>query len=224
MSGKQEQAFREGADGKLYFSYNLGAEYLLRPTFAQPFIYRVASCEFDEERETEYFCIECAGELLPSRFTVERLKLLLGQLPNEKVAEGEPVEIPLLVEEVRAYFAVKRQEVNGANAEANKKLKGTEYYSHAATVRKNTELLYLAESNGETEKAAEFEKKLQELRAAQAKILSDRKIDLRVLTKAAECKLCGDSGIVGDRICDCARAISDKIKTFNAKKRLSAKK
>lgn len=224
MTDVQERAFREGADGKLYFSYNLGAEYLLRPTFAQPFIYRVASCEFDEECETEYYQIESAGELLPSRFTVERLKLLLGQLPNEKVTEGEPVEIPLLVEEVRAYFAVKRQEVNGANAEANRKLKGAAYYSYAAVIRKNTELLYLAESNGETEKAAEYEKKLQELKAAQAKILSDKKIDLRVLTKAADCKLCGDSGIVGNKICDCARDLSDKIKLFNAKKRLNAKK
>lgn len=211
---------RLGADGKLYFKYNKGAEYELHPQFADPFRYLVLSCELDEQTETEYYRIESAGEELPARFSVSQLEFMLSHRPCEQVSVGEPVELPLLAEEVKAFFAAKRKDVNKANAAENAKLKGTAYFSIDTAKRSITENLRLFRSVGD-ERAAALEKKLQELSAEQEKILTEKGIDLKVLTKTPDCKECGDSGMKDGRICACALAMADKIKAYNAEVRLS---
>ena len=83
-----------------------------------------------------------------------------------------------------------------------------------------TERLRLARASGEADKIEELEKKLKELESSQSKILANKGVDICVLTKAANCKVCGDSGIVGDKICECAFKLTDKIKAFNAAARV----
>lgn len=216
----RKQAHRVGEDGILYFTYNQGAEYELHPKFADTFRYLVLSCEFDEPTETEYYRIESAGKELPARFSVNQLEFLLSRIPCEQVSAGEPVELPLLAEEVKAFFAVKRKEVNKANAAENTKLKGTSYFSIDTAKRNISENLRLFRSVGD-ERAAALEKKLKELSAEQEKILTEKGIDLKVLTKTPDCKECGDSGIKDGKICTCARNLTVQIKAFNAAKRLS---
>ena len=86
------------------------------------------------------------------------------------------------------------------------------------TVREN---LSYYKSIGDDVQTAELEKRLAELEAEQSKILSDKGVDVRILTKATDCPLCNDLGMKDGCICDCALAIADKIKAYNADRRRS---
>lgn len=88
MSDKQ--ARRIGADGKLYFTYNLKAEYEMRPPFSTPFNYRVIGVEFDEPTETEYYRIESAGEELPARFPLRSLKYFSRSSRTQRLPRANP--------------------------------------------------------------------------------------------------------------------------------------
>lgn len=222
MSDKQ--ARRIGADGKLYFKYNLKAEYEMRPPFSDPFKYRVIGVEFDEATETEYYRIESAGEELPARFSVAQVEILFAQLPHAEVAEGEPVELPLLLEEVKAFYAAKRSEAKKANVRENEKLKGTSWNAYMQTVKSLKENLCYAVSIHDEEQTATLGNRIAQLETEMQQLLTARNVDERILRKIADCPLCHDTGVKDGKICDCARVMNDKIKTFNALKRLIAAK
>lgn len=219
---ERKQAYKQGEDGRLYFTFNLGAEYTLRPRFGESFKYLICECEWDEATETEYFRINSAGKELPTRFTVRQVEFMLGQLLYEQTAAGKAVELPLLVEEVKAFYAAKRSEHKKANVRENEKLIGTAWNTNLKAIKGVKENLCYAVSQNNAQKVQTLGAKLAELEAEQEKILSDKDVDYRILTKAADCKECGDTGITGGRICACAIGNADKIKLYNALKRLSA--
>lgn len=220
MTNKQER--RVGADGKLYFTFNLGAVYELRPHFGKAFTYRVIKCEFDEATETEYFYIESAGEELPNRYTVQQLNFMLAQLPHEQTVEGEPIELPLLTEEVKAFYAAKRSELKKANVRENEKLKGTTWDSNQKAVKALKEKLCYTVSENDKEQTVLIGNKIKELEAEMERLLKAKGVDERILRKVPDCPLCCDTGFVDGKLCDCARRNEQKIKTFNALKRLVA--
>ncbi len=219
-----KQARRIGADGKLYFTYNLKAEYEMRPPFSTPFNYRVIGVEFDEPTETEYYRIESAGEELPARFSVAQLEILFAQLPHTEIAEGEPVELPLLLEEVKAFYAAKRSEAKKANVRENEKLKGTSWNSYLQAVKSLKDNLCYAVSLHDEVQAVALGNRITELETQMQQLLTAKNVDERILRKVADCPLCKDTGVKDGKICDCARVMGDKIKTFNALKRLIAAK
>lgn len=221
MTDKKQER-REGADGRLYFTYNLNAEYEMRPPYSDVFNYRIVECEFDELTETEYFRIESAGEELPARYSVSQLKFMLAQLPYEQTVEGEPFELPLLLEEVRAFFGEKFKQLKKANVRENDKLKGTKYEANKQTLADLRENLRFRRANGDQDRANELQANLTKLEAEQQKILTEKGIDVRILTKATDCLICNDTGISPDgKICTCARALAGKIKAYNAELRLA---
>ncbi len=217
MSKKNE--YKVGADGKLYFKYNQGAEYNVIPPVGAPFTYKFLTCEWDELTKKEYYRIESAGKELPARFSVMQIEFMLCRLPCVQTAEGKAVELPLLEEEVKAFYAAKRKEMKKANVTANTKLDGTAYRKNLTEIKAITENLHYCRANGDTAKVAELEKKLGELEAEQQKILTEKGVDERVLRKQSECRECGDVGIKEGRICVCALAIADKIKAYNSELR-----
>ena len=218
---EQKRAFREGADGKLYFTYNKGAAYELKPACRDPFTYKILSCELDELVGKEYYRLESAGAELPARFSVNQVEFMLAQLPCTKTEEGEPLELPLLQEEVREFYAKKRKELSKINLAENAKLKGTEWNKNLQARAKTLEELYYYRSKGNAEKVTEFEKQLEKIEAELKKLLDEKGVDLKVLTKKADCSICGDSGIIDGDICACARDMTAAIKSYCAAKRLA---
>ncbi len=206
-------------DGRLYFNYHVGAELEFTTAAGKRFRLRIVDCEY--ENGTEYYFLESAGKLLPTRFSVDKLKKQLTAAPYEVIDEGELQELPLLVEEVQLYYQERIKELNFDNAEANKKLNGTEYKSLVRAASSLKKRLMLAEADGREEDAAQIRKDLSENEAKRSKILADKGIDYKVLTKVKDCEICGDTGIVDGKICECALERTEQIKAFNAALRLA---
>lgn len=219
MTNNRER--REGADGKLYFTFNQGAEYKFAPPFCSSFTHKIIACEFDDKSESEYFRIESAGKELPRRFSVAEIKLMQAQFPHELTDEGEPVELPLLLEEVREYFAAKAKLLAKANVAENAKLKGTKWNANNQAIAAATESLRFERANGNAAKADELQATLEKLETEQKKILTDKHVDVLILHKVPACKICNDTGIIEGKICECARKSTAAIKSYCAAKRLA---
>lgn len=214
-----KSAYKVGADGKIYFKYNQGAEYTVIPPVGAPFTYKVLTCEWDEHSKKEYYRIESAGKELPARFSVMQVEFMLCRLPCEQKSEGKVVELPLLEEEVKAFYAAKRKEIKKANVAANAKLDGTAYRKNLTEIKTIKENLRYYRANGDETKVAELEASLNKIEETQRKILADKGVDEKILRKQAECTECCDVGIKEGRICACALDIADKIKAYNAELR-----
>lgn len=217
----QKQTYKQGENGRLYFTYNLGAGYEMRPPIGEAFNVRIIECEFDDDTEAEFYRIESAGKELPMRYSAKQLEFMLRQLPCEEIEAGELVEIPLLLEEVKAYFAAKLSERKKANVKENEKLKGTAYNSNLKAIKNITERLRYYKTSGDPVRAKELEEALKKIEAEQATLLDDKKVDARVLRKVPDCSECCDIGILNGEICACAYEIAEKIKAYNAAKRIA---
>lgn len=208
-----------GEDGRLYFNYPLGAEYEFTTAARKRFSLRIVDCEY--EGGTEYYYLESAGKILPTRFSVEKLEKQLAAMPYETICEGERQELPLLLEEVESYFAERTKERNFANVEANKQLNGTDYRKLVNAQSGIRRRLMLAEADGREDDIVNIKKELEQNAAARGKILAAKNIDYKVLTKVPDCPICGDTGIVDGEICECALERAEQIKAYNAALRLS---
>lgn len=144
-----------------------------------------------------------------------------AQFPHELTDEGEPVELPLLLEEVREYFAAKAKLLAKANITENAKLKGTKFNANLQAIAAAKESLRFEQANGNVAKTDKLQTTLEKLKAEQKKILTDKHVDELILHIVPACKICNDTGIAEGKICECALAIADKIKAFNAALRLS---
>lgn len=210
-----------GEDGGLYFNYAVGAEYVFRAAGVE-FSQRIIACEYENGKE--YYRLESAGKLLPTRFSVPELEILLARLPYVQTAEGEREKLPLLKEEVKEYFAQMYKERNFANAKENEKLKGTEHgklNNAYGTLKKK---LMLAQADDRTADIAEIKKQMQENEAAREKIIKDKNVDKALLIKKIICEKCNDTGLIGEEICACAIARTEQIKAYNAALRRAARK
>lgn len=221
MATVNTPAYRIGEDGKLYFTYNQGAEYTVTPPIIAPLVYRIAVCEFDETTKKEYYRIQSAGADLPARFSVQQVNLMLSQYPCTQTAAGEPQELPLLLDEVQQFYTKKRKELNKANKAENAKLKGTAWNKNLQARAAALDNLDFYRSQGNAAKVAELEKKLAEIEAELNKILTDKGVDLKILTKQSDCEVCNDTGVLDGQICECARKLTPAIKLYCAAKRLA---
>ncbi len=220
MATVNTPAYRIGEDGKLYFTYNQGAEYTVTPPIIAPLVYRIAVCEFDETTKKEYYRIQSAGAELPARFSVQQVDLMLSQYPCT-ITAGEPQELPLLLEEVQEFFTKKRKELSKANKAENQKLKGTEWNKNLQARAAALDNLDFYRSQGNAAKVVELEKKLAKIEAELKKILTDKGVDLKILTKQSDCDICNDTGVIDGQICACARPMANAIKLYCAAKRLA---
>lgn len=207
-----------GDDGRLYFNYPVGAEYEFRNSAGARFSLRIVACEYEDGKE--YYYLVSAGRELPARFSVEKLEIQLNAMPYEIISEGERQELPLLMEEVQTYYREKSKELNFANVQANEKLNGTNYKKLIQLNAKLNKRLWLAQSDGREDDAAEIMKLIQENTAACMKIIEDKGVDINALTKQRKCVFCRDTGVVNGAICICAIDNAESIKAFNAALRL----
>lgn len=221
MAAVISPAYRIGDNGKLYFKFNQGAEYTVTPLIDKPFVYKILSCKLDELTGKEYYRIQSAGKELPSRFSIQQVELLLAKYPCTTTAAGEPQELPLLLDEVQQFYTKKRKELSKANKAENAKLKGTEWNKNLQARAAALDNLDFYRSQGNAAKVAELEKKLAEIEAELNKILTDKGVDLKILTKQSDCEVCNDTGVIDGQICACARPMANAIKLYCAAKRLA---
>lgn len=221
MAAVISPAYRIGDNGKLYFKFNQGAEYTVTPLIDKPFVYKILSCKLDELTGKEYYRIQSAGKELPTRFSIQQVELLLAKYPCKQTAAGEPQELPLLLEEVQQFYTKKRKELSKANKAENQKLKGTEWNKNLQARAAALDNLDFYRSQGNAAKVVELEKKLAEIEDELKKILTDKGVDLKILTKQSDCDICNDTGVIDGQICACARPMANAIKLYCAAKRLT---
>ncbi|MDE6356936.1 MAG: hypothetical protein K2L67_06830 [Clostridia bacterium] len=221
MADKQEH--KEAENGRLYFTFNRGAEFKFKPPYSREFTHKITACELDEATEAEFYRIESEGDELPTRFSAAQIAFMLAQLPHEQTAEGEPLELPLLADEVKAFYGAKLNELKKANVAENAKLKGTAWNKNLQLSKSLSESLQFYKESGDTAKVKELEAQLAKIEAAQKKLLTDKHVDVLILHKVPACKICNDTGIIEGKICECARKSTAAIKSYCAAKRLANK-
>lgn len=211
-----------GQDGRLYFSYNLNEVFCFFPIVGEPFDLTIIGCIFENGKE--YYQLSGQSNALASRYSKKELEEMFRALDHDIVEEGTPTELPLLEEEVRTYYAAKLTRLHAANAEANKKLKDTDYNklrNKRYSLQRN---LRMAIADDEADEVLSgLKEEIAKIAAKEDKIIDEQGIDKRILTKVKECPLCDDTGIMdGGEICECALKRVEAIKKYNAMLRLES--
>lgn len=219
-----------GMNGRLYFNYCLGAEFLCEevqqlkagfqtaPQF-RCFVYKVERCEYIGGRE--YYYISRDGRALSSPFTVNRLHYVLHFFQIDELAAGTRQELPLTTEEIRIYFAARKAQFEARQSEAYNTLKNIPRY--AALDRRQTQLciqIGYAEARGAD--AADLEAEHRNITEEINAICTAEGINPKYLREQERCPLCGGTGLtVTGAPCSCALKLEETIKDYCAALRVN---
>lgn len=110
-----------GKDGKLYFNFAQGLEMSMHGNERgrnADYIYKIVGCHYIGT--TEYYDYEIDGVPQPQPNSANRVKFLLSRYGVKMLACGERRELPLTVEEVKAYFKYQEQRREQIRQEAGK--------------------------------------------------------------------------------------------------------
>lgn len=219
-----------GMNGRLYFNYCLGAEFLCEevqqvkagertaPQFRR-FVYKVERCEYVGGRE--YYYISRDGKALSSPFSVNRLHYVLHFSQIDELSAGTRQELPLSAEEVRLFFAAQKAQFEAKQEKAYRILNGVPHY--AELKKRQTQLciqIGYAEVRGTDSAALEAEHRniLEEINS----ICTKTGIDPKYLREQEHCPLCGGTGLtVTGAPCSCALRIEETIKDYCAAMRMN---
>lgn len=217
----QKMAYYEGADGKLYYNFALGLKVVLREgngETAKEYTLEIIGCKFSGG--TEYYDIARDGVPQPYAQSANRVKFLLSCFGVKTLANGERLELPLLIEEVKRYYS------NGYHVYLNACAKAEaipEYKALAHELRGFDYKIGTALAYERTDEAASLQKQQFEIQRRAEEILKAHGINPADL-KEQTCEKCGGKGFDYFGICDCALAQADKIKAFCAAERRQLKK
>lgn len=221
-----------GMNGRLYFNYCLGAEFLCEEAqqikagfqaaqqFKQ-FVYKIERCEYIGGRE--YYYLSRDGRALTSPFGANRLHYILHFHQIDELAPGTRQELPLTTEEIRIYFAARKAQFEARQSEAYGILRGIPHY--AALDKRQTQLciqIGYAEARGTD--AAALEAEYRNVTAEIATLCSAAHIDPKYLREQERCPLCGGTGLtVTNAPCSCALKLEESIKDYCAALRLNSR-
>lgn len=221
-----------GMNGRLYFNYCLGAEFLCEEAqqikagfqaaqqFKQ-FVYKIERCEYIGGRE--YYYLSRDGRALTSPFGANRLHYILHFHLIDELAPGTRQELPLTTEEIRIYFAARKAQFEARQSEAYSILRGIPHYT--ALDKRQTQLciqIGYAEARGTD--AAALEAEYRKVTAEIATLCSAAHIDPKYLREQERCPLCGGTGLtVTNAPCSCALKLEESIKDYCAALRLNSR-
>lgn len=219
-----------GANGRLYFNYCLGAEFLCEevrqvtagnraaPQFRR-FVYKVERCEYIDGRE--YYYISRDGRAISSPFTVNRLHYVLHFSQIDELAAGTRQELPLTADEVRVYYAARAERYEARREEALRILKGIPRYMSLNKMQ--TQLcirMGYAEAQGAD--CTELESKYRSVCDEIDELCRAAGIDPQYLKERERCQKCGGSGLnAAGEPCSCALRIEETIKDYCARLRIA---
>ena len=219
-----------GMNGRLYFNYCLGAEYLCEeigriksgertaPQFRQ-FVYKVERCEY--VRGTEYYYMSRDGRALTTPFAANRLHYVLHFMMIDELAQGTRQELPLTAEEINTYFSARKAQFEACQSEAYRILKSIPRY--AALNQEQTRLcikIGYAEARGTD--AAALEAEYRRVTGEMDALCNAAGINQIYLREPERCPLCGGTGLtVTGAPCGCALKLEETIKDYCAALRIN---
>lgn len=217
----QKMAYYEGADGKLYYNFAQGLKVVLREgkgETAEEYTLEIVGCHFSSG--TEYYDIARDGVTQPYAQSANRVKFLLSRYGIKTLADGERLELPLILEEVQRYYSHRYHVYlkTSKQAEAIPEYKALTYELSGFGYKIGTALAY-----ERTEEAASLQKKQFEIQRRIEAVLKSNGINPADLQEQ-KCDKCDGKGFDYFGICDCALAQSAKIKAFCAAERRQLKK
>ncbi len=217
----QKMAYYEGADGKLYYNFAQGLKVVLREgkgETAEEYTLEIVGCHFSSG--TEYYDIARDGVTQPYAQSANRVKFLLSRYGIKTLADGERLELPLILEEVQRYYSHRYHVYlkTSKQAEAIPEYKALTYELRGFGYKIGTALAY-----ERTEEAASLQKKQFEIQRRIEAVLKSNGINPADLQEQ-KCDKCDGKGFDYFGICDCALAQSAKIKAFCAAERRQLKK
>lgn len=217
----QKMAYYEGADGKLYYNFPQGLKVVLREgkgETAEEYTLEIVGCHFSSG--TEYYDIARDGVTQPYAQSANRVKFLLSRYGIKTLADGERLELPLILEEVQRYYSHRYHVYlkTSKQAEAIPEYKALTYELRGFGYKIGTALAY-----ERTEEAASLQKKQFEIQRHIEAVLKSNGINPADLQEQ-KCDKCDGKGFDYFGICDCALAQSAKIKAFCAAERRQLKK
>lgn len=214
----QKMPLYEGADGKLYFNFGQGLKVRMHGSDcdkSEDYELEIVGCHYIGN--TEYYDVVRDGSPLPFAQSANRVKYLLSRYGVKLLACGKRQELPLLLEEVQAYFEYEEQKRIAAQSEASKL---TEYIALTIAARELNFQIGKAQAFERNEEAAALEAQRAELERRAADELAAHGINPSDIAEPAQCKKCGGKGFINTQICDCVFPNVRKIKDFNASRRL----
>lgn len=220
-----------GMNGRLYFNYCLGAEFLCEEAqqikagfqaaqqFKQ-FVYKIERCEYIGGRE--YYYLSRDGRALSSPFGANRLHYILHFHLIDELAPGTRQELPLTTEEIRIYFAARKAQFEARQSEAYGILRGIPRYT--ALDKRQTQLcIQIGYAEARSEDAATLEAEYRNVTAELANLCNAAGIDPKYLREQERCPLCGGTGLtVTGAPCTCALKLEESIKDYCAALRLNS--
>ena len=217
----QKMAYYEGADGKLYYNFAQGLKVVLREgkgETAEEYTLEIVGCHFSSG--TEYYDIARDGVTQPYAQSANRVKFLLSRYGIKTLADGERLELPLILEEVQRYYSHRYHVYlkTSKQAEAIPEYKALTYELRGFGYKIGTALAF-----ERTEEAASLQKKQFEIQRRIEAVLKSNGINPADLQEQ-KCDKCDGKGFDYFGICDCALAQSAKIKAFCAAERRQLKR
>lgn len=214
----QKMPLYVGSDGKLYFNFAQGLKVQMYGSDCdknENYVYEIVGCHYIGI--TEYYDVEIDGVLLPQPNSANRVKYLISRYGVKTLASGKRLEMPLTVEEVKAYFAYIEHKHEQAIREAGKL---TEYVALKIAANQLVSQIGYAQAFGKTAEADALEEQRAELERRAAAELQAHDIDPNEIKEPTQCSKCGGRGYIYNHICTCAISHTQTIKDFNAKQRL----
>lgn len=208
-----------GEDGRLYFNYGVGAKYGIKDKDKE-YVFEIVDCRYSDTNVEYYKCTN-NGEPFWNEFSANRIHLILNFGLHKTISEGVLRELPLTVDEVKAYATGKAT----ARAVAVKALGNTDYFAKDKELKSIATEKIFAEIHGQPNKLAELTKREKELKSKQEQILKTKNIDPSILKEVDFCSECHETGVTdNNKVCACAKKLEVEIKNYNAILRRKAKK
>ena len=207
-----------GKDGKLYFNFAQGLEMSMHGNDCDKnadYIYKIVGCHYIGN--TEYYDYEIDGVPQPQPNSANRVKYMLSRYGVKMLACGERQELPLTVEEVKAYFKYQEQRREQAQQDASKL---TDYVALIVAAKELGIQAGRARAYERTAEAEALEAQLAELNRRAADELTVHGINPIDIAEPERCKKCDGKGFIYNHICECAISHAQEIKAFNASNRL----
>ncbi len=217
----------EGKDGRIYLEYGRGARYQIFDECGNPTVVVQIAAVKNEGTEKYDLIFEDGQSERASRFpyTLEQLNRYFEAGSAEEIDGGEPIEAPLKKGEVMIYYdRMKRLKERSRKAAETDLLQrdkhGQSEYEQILIRQKNLENCIADKIAAGEEVGIDLKTEYAEVIAKRRELIERNGYSISIY-QSSECPICLDTGIDGkDRICTCARAREQEIKSYFAKERL----
>ncbi len=214
-----------GNDYHLYFNFNLGAEWKLRADDGAEFTVKITSCNY--VNGVEYYTYSQDGEDIPGRVSANRFDWILRYRAKviHAIDRGVATELPILDEEIDAYYSYLRSFIHTAQQKALRTVEGTQYNVLENKIHSYSYPLAMseiqAELSGDYSEVDRLRRELDELHLKKQQLLRILGVSESELRGGYYCGKCKDTGydLESGKRCACIARNEMEIKHYSAQLR-----